>query len=73
MDSLKNKHNIATVLQGLGCLAQHSIHAYEKFRAEVTAYLKVIIFQKSNVSLSITFVNLFLVIFFSRSVDQYTK
>lgn len=57
VDSLKNGHNIATILQALGCLAQHSIHAYETFRMEVTAYLEDIIFQKSNVSLSITIFN----------------
>ncbi|CAM8942471.1 unnamed protein product [Rhodiola kirilowii] len=52
VDSLKTGHNIATILQALGCLAQHSIHAYETCRMEVTAYIKDIIFQTSDVEAS---------------------
>ncbi|CAM8946029.1 unnamed protein product [Rhodiola kirilowii] len=52
VESLKTGHNIATILQALGCLAQHSIHAYETCRMEVTAYIKDIIFQTSDVEAS---------------------
>ncbi|KAL9683642.1 hypothetical protein QQ045_015467 [Rhodiola kirilowii] len=52
VDSLKTGHNIATILQALGCLAQHSIHAYETCRMEVTAYIKDIIVQTSDVEAS---------------------
>uniref|UniRef100_A0A7N0TLY4 Sister chromatid cohesion protein PDS5 homolog A n=1 Tax=Kalanchoe fedtschenkoi TaxID=63787 RepID=A0A7N0TLY4_KALFE len=52
VDSLKIGHNIPTILQALGCLAQHSTRAYDSFRSEVTTYIEETIFQTSDVESS---------------------
>lgn len=39
MDALESGQNTPTVLQSLGCLAQHSVSAFESHAEEITRYI----------------------------------
>lgn len=45
VDSLHGGKNIPTVLQSLGCMAQHSISAFEARDKEITSYINETYFQ----------------------------
>ncbi|KAK9271081.1 hypothetical protein L1049_026670 [Liquidambar formosana] len=45
MDSLHSGCNVPTVLQSLGCIAQHSVSTFETRDREITAYINEKIFQ----------------------------
>ena len=45
MDSLHGGQNIPTVLQSLGCMAQHSLSAFEARDKEITSYINETYFQ----------------------------
>lgn len=45
MDSLHGGQNIPTVLQSLGCMAQHSVSAFEARDKEITSYINETFFQ----------------------------
>uniref|UniRef100_F6H0S0 Uncharacterized protein n=1 Tax=Vitis vinifera TaxID=29760 RepID=F6H0S0_VITVI len=45
VDSLHGGQNIPTVLQSLGCMAQHSVSAFEARDKEITSYINETFFQ----------------------------
>ena len=51
MDALHGGQNIPTVLQALGCLAQHSVSTFESRDGEITQYIVEFFFQSADVSL----------------------
>ncbi|XXG74106.1 hypothetical protein AAC387_Pa07g2909 [Persea americana] len=51
VDSLQNGRNIPTVLQSLGCIAQHSVPTYESREEEVTQFIINKIFYSTNLSI----------------------
>lgn len=53
VDSLYSEWNVPAVLQSLGCLAQHSVSAFETQDKEITSFIKQKIFQvKPSVNLA---------------------
>ncbi|KAL3513624.1 hypothetical protein ACH5RR_026341 [Cinchona calisaya] len=52
VDSLHLGQNIPTVLQSLGCIAQHSVSAFEAHEKEISHYILEEIFPVSNVNKS---------------------
>ncbi|KAL0438095.1 UNVERIFIED_CONTAM: Sister chromatid cohesion protein pds5 [Sesamum latifolium] len=48
LDSLRNGENTPTVLQSLGCMAQHSISTYEAQEKEITHYIVEEIFHRND-------------------------
>lgn len=59
MDALHNGQNIPTVLQSLGCMAQHSAPSFEARDKEITQYIVEKIFQVTDIRFHIL-TNLFL-------------
>ncbi|KAA8538477.1 hypothetical protein F0562_027977 [Nyssa sinensis] len=52
VDSLHSGENIPTVLQSLGCLAQHSVLAFETQAGEITQYIVEKIFHSTDIEIS---------------------
>lgn len=50
VDSLYSGQNIPTVLQSIGCMAQHSVLTYDAQEKEITRYIVEEIFQGKDVS-----------------------
>lgn len=50
VDSLCSGQNIPTVLQSIGCMAQHSVLTYDAQEKEITKYIVEEIFQGKDVS-----------------------
>ncbi|CAL5333273.1 unnamed protein product [Camellia sinensis] len=52
VDALHGGQNIPTVLQALGCLAQHSVSTFESRDGEITQYIVEFFFQSADVETS---------------------
>ncbi|KAG8378272.1 hypothetical protein BUALT_Bualt08G0120300 [Buddleja alternifolia] len=48
LESLRNGQNLPTVLQSLGCMAQHSVSTFEAQEKAITCYIVEEIFQKND-------------------------
>ncbi|KAL8482154.1 hypothetical protein ACS0TY_028350 [Phlomoides rotata] len=48
MDSLRERKNVPTVLQSLGCMAQYSVSAFDSQEKEITNYIVEEIFQQND-------------------------
>ncbi|XP_047321623.1 sister chromatid cohesion protein PDS5 homolog B [Impatiens glandulifera] len=49
--SLYNSQNVPTVLQSLGCMAQHSVSTFEDHAGKITGYIVKNILQSSNLAI----------------------
>lgn len=50
MDALRSGQNIPTVLQSLGCMAQHSVSTFEAQEREITQFIVENFFEGNSVS-----------------------
>lgn len=59
MDALESGKNTPTVLQSLGCMAQHSVSAFESHAEEITRYIVDNIFLVNEVIFNLSSLAIF--------------
>lgn len=55
VDSLYSGPNIPTILQSLGCIAQHSISTIEPWQREIAVFINERIFRVTDLNLLVIF------------------